>query len=261
MHACSYGLVSLAIAFFIFLTPVGVFVLDLVSNRFSDGLEVVYSSLGREIEEEERLVGFANLALVTSLSVATVVIALVWSLCWKVVEIKDLYPEAWCFKWWVPVVEKSNARLCRYKWYRSLNDYLERYKSFSHEVRGLKELENLRKSVEDSPLELFLYRSFLTNSLIQVSVKNDKVYVGIIVGMGDPDGGETFKEIALLPIMSGFRDKDERGMYLPNDYPQFFHESPDKMMDAIYIPREEIYSYGGFDPAVYDQVSGGRNSS
>ena len=74
--------------------------------------------------------------------------------------------------------------------------------------------------------------------------------------MGDPDGGEAFKEIALLPIMSGYRDKEERKMYLSNDYPQFFSESNDKIMDAIYIPREEVYSYGGFDIDIYTHVNG-----
>tara|TARA_B100000700_G_scaffold96215_1_gene108266 strand:+ start:2967 stop:3641 length:675 start_codon:yes stop_codon:yes gene_type:complete len=222
-------------------------------------LKVVYHSLGRSIDEEKRLVSFANLTLVSSLSMMTVFVAILWSAYWKLKGLKMYYPQAWKLSWWKRILVQVASDWRLHGFIGAVNSALGRYKKLSHEVGQERLLENLRKSVEDSPLELFLYQSFITQSLVQVSVKNDKVYVGLIVAMGDPDGGETFKEIALLPIMSGYRDKEERKIYLSNDYPQFFSDSNDRFMGAIYIPREEVYSYGGFDLDVYSQVNGGND--
>lgn len=261
LHACLYGLISLAISFGFFMTSVGPWVLNFVSQHFSESLNVIYRSLGRNIGEDKRLVSFSNLTLVSSLSIMTVMVALLWSGFWNAKGIKESYPQAWHLSWWIGNSSRVNKVRRRHGLFRAFNFTIGRFKKIAGKVKQERKLESLRKSVEDSPLELFLYQSFLTGSLVQVSVKNDKVYVGIVVAMGDPDGGETFKEIALLPMMSGYRDKEERKIYLSNDYPQLFFKSVNGLMDAVYIPRGEIYSYGGFDLDVYTHVNGSGEGS
>lgn len=93
------------------------------------------------------------------------------------------------------------------------------FEKLDEPFRKLVELENLREAVDGSPLDTFLLELFLTESLLQVTLKNDKAYVGVVIAIGEYEEGEAFKEIALLPIISGYRDKDKRQLYFPNVYP------------------------------------------
>lgn len=119
-------------------------------------------------------------------------------------------------------------------------------------------LDELRELVADSPLDSFLLESFLQKRFVQLSLKNDKVYIGAIIAMGDIED-DAFKEIAMLPMISGYRDKETRRIHLPNVYPWVSNEeemqSDDPVLDAVYIPRDEVYSFSGFSLNVYNHVS------
>jgi len=134
------------------------------------------------------------------------------------------------------------------------------FEKLDEPFRKLVELENLREAVDGSPLDTFLLELFLTESLLQVTLKNDKAYVGVVIAIGEYEEGEAFKEIALLPIISGYRDKDKRQLYFPNVYPwvsgkQTNLEAEDTSLGAIYIPKSEIHSFSGFSFDVYNHVS------
>lgn len=66
------------------------------------------------------------------------------------------------------------------------------------------------KILEDSPLDNILYKSSLDKDKnIMLSMNDRKVYVGKIISLGE--ASETIgmdQEILIMPIMSGFRDKD-----------------------------------------------------
>ncbi|WP_155834291.1 hypothetical protein [Halotalea alkalilenta] len=124
-------------------------------------------------------------------------------------------------------------------------------------------LRLIEQRVKGSRIDSFLFQSALTFTLVQLHTKSGKVYVGTILGIGelgqDMDT-EVFEELVLQPAYSGFRHHETRELIITNRYQRFFtHQYADideRLMDAIFIPRTELYSVSGFDPAIFRSVSG-----
>lgn len=66
----------------------------------------------------------------------------------------------------------------------------------------------------DSPLDAILYDSYVSNKLIMLSLSSRKVYVGVVSSMSEPNEVEGYdQEISLVPILSGYRDKDDLSVH------------------------------------------------
>ena len=60
--------------------------------------------------------------------------------------------------------------------------------------------------LNDSPLDSILFESYISNKPTLLTLSNRKVYVGFVVNMGEPNESNGLdQEIAILPIMSGYR--------------------------------------------------------
>ncbi|MCC5611629.1 hypothetical protein LC612_34080 [Nostoc sp. CHAB 5834] len=64
--------------------------------------------------------------------------------------------------------------------------------------------------LEDSPLDYLLYSLSLDeNKNVMLMMEDRKVYVGRVVNLGEPSAtGGMDQDVVLIPLMSGYRDKD-----------------------------------------------------
>lgn len=146
-------------------------------------------------------------------------------------------------------------------------------------------------SRKQDPLEMFLRRALGDGSLISVSTKSGKVYVGKLRVTFSP--AFPMDSISLWPLYSGHRDKDSQKLVLDFDYEAYYskfsqeleaewkrkirqivEETPKKQdLDQIYseldkifedrplqnretiIPVAEIQSVNYFDMKIYEQYS------
>lgn len=97
----------------------------------------------------------------------------------------------------------------------------------------------------DSPLDAILYESYLSeDTYVMLTLSNRKVYVGVVNNMGEPNEIEGFdQEISLVPIVSGFRDKDDLSVQWTTPYKEIH---PDEDL-RIVIRQELIESASEFD--------------
>ena len=92
------------------------------------------------------------------------------------------------------------------------------------------------KVLADSPLDALLYSSYAGNEIIMLSLSNRKVYVGVVNNMGEPNEVEGFdQEISLVPILSGYRDKDDLNIHWTTTY-----EDVDTEKDLRIVIRQEL---------------------
>lgn len=67
----------------------------------------------------------------------------------------------------------------------------------------------MSKVLRDSPLDKLLFESYIDSRPLLLSLDSRKVYVGTISSLGEPNESEGMdQEISIIPLMSGYRDKD-----------------------------------------------------
>ena len=113
-------------------------------------------------------------------------------------------------------------------------------------------------------IELLIRESMEDQNLIEISLKTGKSYIGFAVESGIAKSGES--DISLIPIESGYRDKDTKELEITTYYSLIIAEShPDakSYLDyadfQIIIPKSEIISVRLFDPDVYQRFQRDRN--
>ena len=98
-----------------------------------------------------------------------------------------------------------------------------------------------------------------TGSLLEITTKNGKSYVGFPQS-SDPSSGDS-SEVALMPVLSGYRQAETRKLEFTTDYWEAYfesakqesslsHLSPDEFL--LVLPRREIISARRFDPEAYN---------
>lgn len=120
-------------------------------------------------------------------------------------------------------------------------------------------------SAEDSAIDLanedelskLIFESAINLEPIQLTLSSRKAYVGISLGQLGKDDFSKHEYIAILPLMSGYREKDTLELKLVSDYAKFY-ETLDKKTDEeraealsgfrIVIPVSEIKSAAFFKP-------------
>lgn len=114
------------------------------------------------------------------------------------------------------------------------------------------------KVLADSPLDALLYESYVSeDKLVMLSLSNRKVYVGVVNNMGEPNEVEGLdQEISLVPILSGYRDKDDLSVHWTTSY-----KTVDSKTDLRTVIRQElIESASEFDFETWEAFSATRKA-
>lgn len=111
----------------------------------------------------------------------------------------------------------------------------------------------LNKLYSRSPRNVMLYDSIKGDAdYLMLTLRDRKVYVGIVVYGGDPSSiADSHSEILIIPILSGYRDRNTLEVNFTTHYSKI-----DKHKDQeIYlsIPVDSILTTTPFYPKVYDK--------
>jgi hypothetical protein len=98
--------------------------------------------------------------------------------------------------------------------------------------------------------------------MIQLSLKNDKFYIGWIKSLPIPSSSNY---ITILPVYSGYRDKESKRLQFTTQYLDVYasYVREDDVIDirdlaALVIKIDEIVSANKFDPDMYERFNAGR---
>ncbi len=124
-----------------------------------------------------------------------------------------------------------------------------------------KERAARRAATESGDLiELLIAESIEHQRLIELSLRSGKSYIGFALESGVTRQGEA--DIALIPIASGYRDKDTHELKITTNYARVVQESLDDSLGLVYedfrivIPMPEIVSARVFHPEAYRRFQG-----
>lgn len=105
----------------------------------------------------------------------------------------------------------------------------------------------MRGILKDSPLDVILFRSYLEEVYVMVTLSDRKVYVGRVISLGEPNESEGMdQEIVLTPFLSGYRDKDTLTVTFTTKY----KDVDDDL--SLVIKQDLISSVTEFDPKIYE---------
>lgn len=157
----------------------------------------------------------------------------IYNLTWIIViSIATLFiPPLWSFL--------SYIRLC-FKHRSKESDFFQDTKIFV-----------IANILSDSPLDNLLFTSSMSKdaSPLMLSLKDRKVYVGQIISLGEPNETQgSDQEISMIPIMSGYRDKDTLKVIFNTKY--------DDVDEDIYltIRQDDIVSATAFSFDSYQKL-------
>ncbi len=103
-----------------------------------------------------------------------------------------------------------------------------------------------RAPVEESRFGWLLRESLEKGLLVEISTTTRKSYIGFVLGE-DPQGWE--QDVALMPVLSGYRDPESLRLRITANYSRL----PAELLQnyAVTIATKEIVSISRFDPQVY----------
>jgi hypothetical protein len=111
-------------------------------------------------------------------------------------------------------------------------------------------------------LDRLLYQASLAQHLLSISMKDGKVYIGYIQEL-PPNPEERNSYFEILPVHSGYRDKDTREMKLTTFYETVYERLVESDADEEewlvflkVLKIDDILSAGRFDPEVYVRFRG-----
>lgn len=118
-----------------------------------------------------------------------------------------------------------------------------------------RKLKLIAKIARNDHLDTFVLEASATQRPILVTLGSRKCYVGICFGeAGFDDGGS--EHISILPLLSGYRDKDSLSLEIKTNYHIHFednniysgaHDNLTVNDFRVIIPKSEIESYSFFD--------------
>ncbi len=109
----------------------------------------------------------------------------------------------------------------------------------------------LHHNLRTNSLERLLYRAAVETTLVQVTLKDGKVYVGWVDRL-PPDPASPDAYLQLLPITSGYRDKDTKTITFTTHYDQIYEQEDVEPSDFMkVVPIANIDSAGHFREDVY----------
>jgi hypothetical protein len=120
----------------------------------------------------------------------------------------------------------------------------------------------LHAANKTTALDRLLYQASLAQHLLSISMKDGKVYIGYIQELPpNPEDRNSYFEI--LPVQSGYRDKDTREMKLTTFYESAYEQliesgadEEDWIVFLKVLKIDDILSAGRFVPEVYVKFNG-----
>lgn len=104
--------------------------------------------------------------------------------------------------------------------------------------------------LSDSPLDKLFFESYINSRPLLLTLKSKKIYVGPISSLGEPNESEGMdQEISLIPLMSGFRDKEKLTVNFTT-----FYDSVDTDLNII-IRQDQVLSSSWFDFEIYKKLN------
>ena len=97
---------------------------------------------------------------------------------------------------------------------------------------------SLRRAIKDDDFESILYSALEEECPLLVSMSDGKVYVGFVVSTFDPT--TTRKAFSLLPLMSGYRDRETRKVTFTTFYTEIYGAEALEQMDHLAAPLEHL---------------------
>lgn len=142
------------------------------------------------------------LAWTIFISICTLLIPFLWYISWKFI-----------FNRKFPLKEDTNLKR---------DNEIDTEKSPKNRRDTRIKYHVLGKILQDSPLDYLLYISYIKKIPVMLSLKDRKVYVGLIVSTGEPNESEgPDQEVSILPIMSGYRKTDDLTVQYTTEYEDF----------------------------------------
>ncbi|EAP96793.1 hypothetical protein V12B01_16781 [Vibrio splendidus 12B01] len=134
-------------------------------------------------------------------------------------------------------------------------------KSRKYNVDRVRKLNMLQHVVRENPLESFITKATLSfvnddedSQVVCITLSSRKVYIGFCVGGNNVLHGN-LEHLGIIPIRSGFRDKDNLNLVITNNYESYFLEENVHIGEfVILIPTSEITSYQNFDLVAYEAI-------
>jgi len=104
--------------------------------------------------------------------------------------------------------------------------------------------------LSDSPMDKLLFDSYINCDPVMLTLESRKVYVGIVTSLGEPNESYGMdQEISLLPILSGYREKDTLEVKFVTHY--------DKVNEdlLIVIKQDQLLALCWFDLGIYEKLN------
>lgn len=115
---------------------------------------------------------------------------------------------------------------------------------------------------KSEPLELILRKSLKETKPILITVKNGKVYVGLVTYNSSP--AVSVESMKIFPVMSGYRNSKTKRVEFTTDYSAVLEKQLEGSADVsdtdfadfeIVLPFREIESVSIFDPDIFQLFS------
>lgn len=143
---------------------------------------------------------------------------------------------------------------------RRLLEFIAKRLGYTPRTPRVSAIERLNRRAITDELEGFLYDALLHGELVQVTLDNHKVYVGVVRTL-DPIGPA--KHFTMQPFMSGGRDASNRDVLYTTHYDRITKEAFEAAGVArreqvskrfrLIFPLARLVSVSGFDLAAYRQ--------
>lgn len=106
----------------------------------------------------------------------------------------------------------------------------------------------LEKLFRDNPLDQILYNAYVFNRALIFSLDNQKVYIGYISEMGEPNENSFYaQELSIVPLLSGYRTPKKQRVKYTTDYEEI---DPEEDIYLV-IRRSNIVSVTQFDKKAF----------
>ena len=108
-------------------------------------------------------------------------------------------------------------------------------------------------------IELLIRESMQAPTLIELSLRSGKSYIGFALESGIAKSGDS--DISMIPIASGYRSIDTQELEITTNYAPVIEDSElDYVEFQVVIPKSEIVSARLFDPEIYQRFQRSRRS-
>jgi hypothetical protein len=122
---------------------------------------------------------------------------------------------------------------------------------------------NLHRNKRTSALERFLYMAQVQKALVQITLRDGKVYVDWIHDL-PPNPGAEDSFLQILPVRSGFRDRRTKDIEFTTDYAKYYKSQTTPIDTNLFmklLPMVSINSASRYVETVFQEFAAGRRTA